>query len=468
MPDTDLEPTTFVVFGATGDLAHRMVLPAFWQLAKADLLPKDWRLIGNGRGDVSHEDFRGAIQSSLSDAKLDPSGPTWEEFAKRCSFAGGGFDPDDPHDLADAVARADQDLGGSPQRVFYLAVPPSAFADITAGIGNHHLVERSRIVYEKPFGTSMASFRELDQAVHAVLDESQIFRIDHFLGKEATQDIHGIRFGNGLLERSWCRDAISAVQIDVPETLDVANRASFYDATGAILDMVVTHLFQIAAEVAMDPPASLAADDIAKAREAVIACFRPLTADDVVLGQYEGYLDIDGVPKDSTTETFVAARLWIDNDRWQGVPFLLRTGKCLAESHQRVSIILREPSQPLHESAPRPGTVLSFELSGSGTIGLSLLANRPAPATGLARVDIDLPLDKGFNTQVLPAYARLVHDILLGDRSAFTRPDGLESVWKAAQPMIEAKPKVLPYEPGSWGPKEAAALAGETGWLLGS
>jgi glucose-6-phosphate 1-dehydrogenase len=218
----------------------------------------------------------------------------------------------------------------------------------------------------------------------------------------------------------------------------------------------------------MDPPASLDAEDIAKAREAVIGCFRELTADDVVLGQYEGYLDIDGVPKDSTTETFVAARLWIDNDRWQGVPFLLRTGKCLADSHQRVSIILREPSHPLHESVPRPGTVLSFELSGSGTIGLSLLANRPAPATGLARVDIDVPLDKGFDTEVLPAYARLVHDILVGDRSAFTRPDGLESVWKAAQPMIEAKPKVLPYKPGSWGPKEAAALAGDTGWLLGS
>jgi glucose-6-phosphate 1-dehydrogenase len=468
MPDTDLQPTTFVVFGATGDLAHRMVLPAFWQLAQANLLPKDWRLIGNGRGDVAHEDFRAAIQSSLSDAQLDPSGPTWEAFAARCFFAGGGFDPDDPHDLADAVAKADQELGGSPQRVFYLAVPPSAFADITAGIGNHHLVERSRIVYEKPFGTSMASFRELDQAVHAVLDESQIFRIDHFLGKEATQDIHALRFGNGLFERTWCRDAISAVQIDVPETLDVANRASFYDATGAILDMIVTHLFQIAAEVAMDPPASLDSEDIAKAREAVIGCFRPLTADDVVLGQYDGYTDIPGVPKDSTTETFVAARLWIDNDRWQGVPFLLRTGKCLAESHQRVSIILREPSQRLHDSVPRPGTVLSFELSGSGTIGLSLLANRPAPATGLARVDIDVPIDKGFNTEVLPAYARLVHDILVGDRSAFTRPDGLESVWKAAQPMIEAKPKVLPYKPGSWGPKEAAALAGETGWLLGN
>jgi glucose-6-phosphate 1-dehydrogenase len=468
MTETTLQPTTLVLFGATGDLAHRLVLPAFWQLAKADLLPKEWRLIGNGRGDVAHEDFRAAIKDSLTDAKLDPSGPVWETFASRCFFAGGGFDPEDPHDLADAVAKADEELGGSPQRIFYLAVPPSAFADITAGIGNHHLTERSRVVYEKPFGTSMTSFRELDKAVRDVLDEEQVYRIDHFLGKEAAQDVHTIRFANGPFERSWCKESVDSVQIDVPETLDVANRASFYDATGAILDMVVTHLFQLVAEVAMDPPASLQPEDIAKAREAVIGCFRPLTADDVVLGQYEGYTDIKDVPKDSTTETFVAMRLMIDNERWEGVPFLLRTGKCLAESKQRISIVFKAPEERRHDDLPNPGTVLSFELSGAGQISLAVIANRPSPATGLARIDAELPLDRSFHSDVLPAYARLVRDILEGDKTAFTRPDGLESVWRAAQGMLDSKPKPITYAEGSWGPAEAAALAGDTGWILGS
>ncbi len=467
MPDNDLPPTTFIVFGATGDLAHRMVLPAFWELADAGLLPTDWRLVGNGRGDVAHEDFRTRLRDSIRAAGGKPEGTTWDEFAARCFFAGGGFDPGDPHDLGAAVAKADEALGGSPQRVFYLAVPPSAFADLTTAIGNHGLAERARVVYEKPFGTSMESFRALDQTVHQVLQEDQVFRIDHFLGKETTQDIHTVRFANGLFERSWDATNVAAVQVDVPETLDVANRAAFYDATGAILDMLVTHLFQLVAEIAMEVPRTLDAEHIGAAREAIIRCFRPLASQDVVLGQYEGYTDIEGVPENSTTETFVAARLWIDNDRWRGVPFLLRTGKCLAESHQRVSVIFRSPENSLHGELPRPGTVLSFELSGTGSISLSMVGNRPAPAKGLASLTTAVALDEGFHAEILPPYARLLHNILAGDRSAFTRPDGLESVWETARPLLDAKPKPEPYERGSWGPARATALAGDIGWLLG-
>jgi glucose-6-phosphate 1-dehydrogenase len=350
--------------------------------------------------------------------------------------------------------------------VHYFAVPPSAFVKLTEGVGEHGLAERARVVYEKPFGTSMESFLELDKAAHDVFEEDQIYRIDHFLGKEATQSIHVARFGNGLFHGAWDHRHIEDVQIDVPETLDVGMRASFYDATGAILDMLVTHLFQLAGEVAMRTPGSLDAEHIAEAREEVIGCFRPLTAKDVVVGQYEGYRDIDGVPRDSRTETFVAARMWVDNDRWRGVPFLMRTGKCLAESHQRVSIRFKEPAEKL-PGLPGGGNVLSFELSGDGEIDLSLVTKKPGPTMELATGSAALPLGTTFGSSPLPAYSRLIHDVLLGDRSLFTRPDGLLHVWEVANDLIEHKPEPITYPRGSWGPEEARALAGDGGWVLG-
>ncbi|MDT7643888.1 MAG: glucose-6-phosphate 1-dehydrogenase, partial [Pseudonocardiales bacterium] len=312
---------------------------------------------------------------------------------------------------------------------------------------------------------SLDSFRALDTAVHNVLDESQVFRIDHFLGKEATQDLHVVRFANGLFSRVWDAEHIAEVQIDVPETLDVADRASFYDGTGAMLDMVVTHLFQVAAEVAMEPPASLSAEDLAAAREEVIGCFRPLHADDVVLGQFDGYRDIDGVPGDSRTETFVAARMWVDTDRWRGVPFLLRTGKQLAQSRQVVSLVFRDPDAAVHD-LPEMGNVLSFDLAGTGGLGLSLVVKQPGPTINLGTAHTDLSLASVDGADPLPPYVRLIHDVLLGDRSLFTRPDGLEHVWTVAGDLVADKPEPLPYPRGSWGPDAAEQLAGPTGWLL--
>ena len=366
MPDDRLvpEPTVLMLFGATGDLAHRLVLPALFRLAQAGLLPEDWRIVGNGRGDVSHEDFQERVRQSLEEFGPKPSEGPWEEFRSRLRFAGGGFEASDPGSLLDVLEEAERDLGGSPQRVHYFAVPPAAFGPLTEAIGEHGLAERSRVVYEKPFGTSKASFEQLDKCAHAVFKEDQIYRIDHFLGKEATQSIHVVRFGNGLFAGAWDHKHIDSVQIDVPETLDVGMRANFYESTGAILDMLVTHLFQLAGEVAMEVPGSLDAEHIAEAREEVIGSFRPLRRDEVVVGQYEGYRDIDGVPAGSRTETFVAARLWVDNDRWQGVPFLMRTGKCMAESHQRVSIRFKGRPRnfpgliagPTHSASSCPGT----------------------------------------------------------------------------------------------------------------
>ncbi|MHB8506454.1 MAG: glucose-6-phosphate dehydrogenase, partial [Acidimicrobiales bacterium] len=411
-------PTVIVLFGATGDLAHRLVLPALFRLAQQGLLPDDWRLVGNGRGDVSHEDFQGRVRDSLEQFGPKPSEGPWEDFRSRLRFAGGGFDASDPGSLLDVLEEARAELGGDATYVHYLAVPPAAFAPLTEGLGEHGLAKGARVVYEKPFGTSMDSFRALDRAAHAVFEESQIYRIDHFLGKEATQNIHVLRFANGLFARAWDREHIESVQIDVPETLDVSTRADFYEHTGAVLDMLVTHLFQLAGEVAMEPCETLDAEHIAAAREEVIGCFRKLTWDDVVVGQYAGYRSLPGVAPDSRTETFVAARLWVDNDRWSGVPFLLRTGKCMAESRQVVTVRFREPAKglPLEEEAAL-GNCLSFDLAGDGEIDLTLVAKRPGVELRLGSATTTLPLGQAFHTPTLPAYSRLIHDVLVGDRT---------------------------------------------------
>jgi glucose-6-phosphate 1-dehydrogenase len=463
----DPGPTIFVLFGGTGDLAKRLVLPAFYRLAIEGLLPQQWRLVGNGRGDVAHEDFRGHIHSVLSEFGPRPEKGPWEAFAQRVFFAGGGFNSDNAGSLLDVVAKARTSLGGDPQLVHYLAVPPVAFTELTKALGQHGLAKDARVVYEKPFGTSQQAFRALDRIVHSVLDEQQVYRIDHFLGKEATQDLHLLRFANGLFSAMWSRDHIESVQIDVPEKLGITDRSQFYDATGAVLDMLVTHLFQVAAEVAMEPPASLGALDLQAAREKVINSFRPLDPAEVVLGQFAGYRDVPGVAAKSNRDTFVAARLWIDNARWRGVPFYLRTGKRLAATEQRVSLILREPPGPLAGRVPRDANVLSFSLAGNGEIDLSLVAKKPGPALELDIARAAIPLSKLSGADPLPPYVRLIHDVLLGDRSLFTRPDGLAAVWKVAERLLTNPPPVASYAPGSWGPAQARQLVEPGRWLLG-
>jgi len=459
--------TIFVLFGATGDLAKRMVIPAFYQLNLEGLLPGRWRLIGNGRGDVAHEDFRKHVHDVLTEFGPKPEQPAWGAFEQQLFFAGGGFSADSPGSLLDVIADVSRDLGGDPQYVHYLAVPPVAFGGLTTALGHHSLVRDARVVYEKPFGTSPQSFRELDKAVHAVLAEQQVYRIDHFLGKEATQDLHVLRFANGLFAGMWDRDCVESVQIDVPENLGVDDRAQFYDATGAVLDMLVTHLFQVAAEVAMEPPASLGAADLQAAREEVISCFRRIDPAEVVLGQFTGYTDVPGIKKGSQQNTFVAARLWVDTPRWQGVPFYLRTGKRLAASRQRVSLILRTPTGPLSTQVPPASNVLSFSLAGDGEIDLRLVAKKPGPGLNLDMGKAPIALAGLPGADPLPPYVRLIHDVLIGDRSLFTRPDGLEAVWNAAEPLLRHPPALVPYAQGSWGPPEAADLIAPGSWLLG-
>jgi glucose-6-phosphate 1-dehydrogenase len=464
---SDPGPVVFVLFGATGDLAKRMVLPAFYRLACDGLLPRQWRLVGDGRGEVTDESFRAHVHDALEEFGPEPEPGTWDAFAQHVFFAGGGFTADSPGSLLEVLGGARQALGGAPQLICYLAVPPAAFAGLTEALGRHGLAAGARVVYEKPFGTSRASFRELDRIVHSVLDERQVYRIDHFLGKEATQDLHLLRFANASSAAYWDREHVESVQIDVPETLGIEDRAQFYDATGAVLDMLVTHLFQVAAEVAMEPPASLNADGLQEARARVIGCFRPLDPAEVVLGQFDGYRQVPGVDPQSSQDTFVAARLWIDNPRWRGVPFYLRTGKRMATSAQRVCLILRDPTGPLSGQLPRDANVLSFSLAGDGEIDLSLVAKRPGPALELDVAHASIPLASLHGADPLPPYVRLIHDVLLGDRSLFTRPDGLAAVWDVAEPLLSTPPAVSTYPPGSWGPDRARDLITPGRWLLG-
>ncbi|GAB2910523.1 glucose-6-phosphate dehydrogenase [Rhodococcus aerolatus] len=467
--DTRPGPTIFILYGATGDLAKRMVLPAFYELAAAGLLPEDFWLVGNGRGDESDDDFVDRVRESLEEFGDGTDAGPWDRFRTRLKFAGKGFTPDNPGELVDVVEGLRGGEGGASggdyQLVHYIALPPSTFTDYTRAIGEHGLAEGARVVYEKPFGTSQQNFTELDEAVHDVLDEKQVYRIDHFLGKEASQNLHVLRFANDLVGGVWNNRHVEQVQIDVPEELDIDTRAEFYDATGAVLDMLVTHLFQIAAEVAMEPPTSMSADDLQTARETVIAAFRPLADEDVVLGQFEGYTGTEGVAEGSQTDTFVAARLWVDTDRWHGVPFLLRTGKQMAVSEQRVSLVMKAPDGPLTHVPPQ-GTVLTFSLKGDGSVGLSLVVKEPGPELELTVGRTELNLAAVPDAEPLPPYARLIHDVLQGDRSLFTRPDGLAHVWEVAAPLLDDRPAVQPYERGSMGPQAAIDLAGDTGWLL--
>jgi glucose-6-phosphate 1-dehydrogenase len=364
------------------------------------------------------------------------------------------------------IAEARREAGKDAQLIHYLAVPPSTFSEMTEALATHGLTEGSRVVYEKPFGTSPDAFRQLDRQVHRVLDESQVYRIDHFLGKEATQQLHVMRFANEAFGALWHRRHVESVQIDVPETLSVRQRAEFYDATGAVLDMLVTHLFQVAAEVAMEPPASLAAADLQAARERVIRRFRPIDPAETVLGQFRGYRDIEGVKSRSRTDTYVATKLWIDTPRWRGVPFLLRTGKRMTRNAEQVSLVLRTPAGPF-ATLPPQSNVLTFSLAGSGQVELSLLAKQPGIEDDLEAATVALPLAHLPEADPLPPYARLIHDVLTGDRSLFTRPDGLAAAWRAITPLLDSPPRLVRYPPGSWGPPQAARLAAPHRWLLG-
>jgi glucose-6-phosphate 1-dehydrogenase len=342
---------------------------------------------------------------------------------------------------------------------------------VIATLGETGLVDRSRVVMEKPFGTDLASAHQLNETVHRVFAEDQVFRIDHFLGKEAAQNILALRFANGLFEPIWNRDHIDHVQIDVPERLDVGGRASFYEQTGAYRDMVVTHLMQVLAFVAMEPPTELAPMAITEEKNKVFRSLRPLDPEHVVRGQYEGYRSEPGVDPDSLTETFIALRCEIDNWRWSGVPFYLRTGKRLAEGARIISIAFREPPKSMFPTGSGVGHYgpdhLTFDLDESSRLSLSFYGKRPGPGMRLNKVSMQFSLaELDHSSDTLEAYERLIRDAMNGDHTLFTTAEGIESLWGASTPLLTSPPEIHPYPPDSWGPEAIHGLIAPNTWRL--
>jgi glucose-6-phosphate 1-dehydrogenase len=459
------EDHVIVLFGATGDLARRKLLPGLFRLAEAGLMPERYRIVGTSRAPLDSEGFREFAREALDEFGPPAHNGTWDAFARNLSYS--DADEEAPA-LAAAVERAERELGGEPRRLHYLSVPPAASAGIVQTLRRTGLSERARMIMEKPFGTDLGSARSLNEAVHAVFDESQVFRIDHFLGKETVQNILAARFGNGVFESIWNREHIDHVQIDVPETLSIGSRAGFYEDTGAFRDMIVTHLLQVVGFVAMEPPVSFSATSLVDETVKVFNSMAPLRPEDMIRGQYAGYRDEPGVAPDSDTETFVAMRVAIENWRWAGVPFYLRTGKRMAEGRRLLTITFREPPRRMFEidQGFEPNELV-FDLGDRGGISASFLAKVPGPTMHLGKANMRFDYDDSFaDVHELEAYERLIHDALLGDRTLFTRADGIERLWEISAPVLQSPPPVRIYEPGSWGPEGTDELIAPGRWHL--
>ena len=463
-----------VLFGATGDLAKRKLLPGLFHLHAAGLLPKEYRVIGASPAQyaLTDEQFREHAEQSCADFCITkPTDPSWPSFAERLSFAAGGR-----RRLRAAGRRgqrAEKEIGGTPRRLFHLAVPPAAFTSVVGMLGASGLAtDLTRVIIEKPFGTDLDSARKLNQAVLAVFDESQVFRIDHFLGKESVDNVLAFRFANGLYEPIWNRSHLRYVEIDVPETLSIEGRGAFYDATGAYRDMVVTHLFQVLAFVAMEAPVSLSAKHLRDEKEKVFESLKPIDVRHVVRGQYEGYRSEPGVAADSQTETMVAVRAEVDNWRWHGVPFFLRSGKAMGASRQVITLGFQPPPLrmfPAHRKDTPYGrqNEIVIDFADPGAIKVNFLAKVPGAELSLGNAEMAFYYKDSFvASNALEGYERLILLAMIGDQSLFTRSDGIERLWEISAPLLENPPPVEPYAVGSYGPESVKQLIAPFHWHL--
>jgi glucose-6-phosphate 1-dehydrogenase len=474
-------PQILVVFGASGDLTRRKVLPALYNLARERHLPERFAVVGYARSEWSDEAFRAHARRAVEEFSRTPiEEELWKRFSDSLHYLSGSFD--DPNcfaPLTERLALLDEQLRTKGARLYYCATPPSAFPLIVPRLGECQSQQRSRIVIEKPFGSDLQSARGLNRVVHRVFDESQVFRIDHYLGKETVQNLLVFRFANSMFERVWNHDAIDHVQITVAESVGVEGRGTYYEEAGATKDMVQNHLLQVLSFVAMEPPRSLEPDAIRDEKVKLLRALRPLHPAEVVKGQYAageiagrrvlGYRDERGVDPGSGVETFVAARAWIDNWRWDGTPFYLRTGKRLPRRATEVMISFRKAPGYLFEGMGLPrlsANHLHIAIQPDEGMSFAFHAKEPGPGFVPQTVRMHFSYGESFKEAPAEAYERLVHDAMVGDHTLFTREDGVERSWEIVTPILESKAAPAPYPAGTWGPDQADRLIAPRSWHM--
>ena len=444
-----------VIFGVTGDLAHKMIFPALYAMAKRGVL--NVPVVGVAAPQWSMAQLRKQAEDSIRQAGKIDDRQALKQLLSQLRYVGGNYN--DP----DTFKALKQTLGDARRPAHYLAIPPALFATVIKGLGVAGLVEQARVIVEKPFGRDLASARELNRIARSVFPEESIFRIDHFLGKEAIMNILYFRFANSFLEPIWNRNCVASVQITLAENFGVKDRGAFYESAGCLRDVIENHLFQIVALLAMEPPAYQGYGAVHSEKAKVFQAMRPLRSDDVVRGQYTGYRKEPGVAPRSDVETFCALRLFIDSWRWEGVPWYLRSGKCLAETAAEVLVELKPPPQRLFDdSRPAAGRAnyLRFRLSPSSAVALAARVKRAGKE--FIGDQHELYLVEEQSGEETP-YARLLGDAMAGDRALFTREDAVEAAWAVVDPVLKSHHRARPYKRGSWGPKEADALIAADG-----
>lgn len=466
-------PQAIVIFGASGDLTTRKLLPAFYHLYLEGMLPERFAIVGYARTELSDEAFRERARDAVTSfGKRSPEGEVWLDFAKHLKYVPGEFsDAGAMGNVAEDLKGIDASHGTEGNRFFYCATPPAAYPDIVERIGEVGLQKGAKIVFEKPFGRDLASARELNDCIHSVFDESQVFRIDHYLGKETVQNILAFRFANGLFEPIWNRRYIDHVQITAAESIGIEGRGAFYEQTGAIRDLVSTHMFQMMTFLAMEPPVSFEPDRLRDETVKVLRSAQLCDPSHLVRGQYEGYRFEPGVADDSNVETFAALQIEIDNWRWADVPFFLRTGKRLAEKSTEITLKFRKVPFNVFRGSdmdlPRRDH-LTIRIQPNEGITLALNAKKPGPGLDLDRVTMDFDYDQEFASPLIDAYELLLLGAMEGDHTLFLRQDGVERAWELLEPVLDVPGKVVRYPRGGWGPAEADALIAPRRWHVPS